>query len=172
MCKFFAVSFSVCLIVIFGVSSLHAENLKIGVFDIQKIMDGSKTIGGYRQKIEKEIETKRKVFLDKQRSARQLEEKLKKDGQKLSAGEKRSLEEKLADELRELKRQKEDVDIELQKRDRELTQQTLQELGDIIKKMAEKENYTIILEKNAAGIWHFKDTVDITGKIIGIYDKR
>jgi hypothetical protein len=41
-------------------TQLWAQGLKIGVFDIQKIMRESKTIDSYRQQLYKYLETKRK----------------------------------------------------------------------------------------------------------------
>jgi len=146
----------ICFAVVLNVPASGAEDLKIGVFDIQRVMK----------------ESKKKAFDEKQDAIRQIEDKLKKDGQKLTAGQRKSLDEKHANELKELKRMKEDMDSDLQKADRELAQKAFQEIGDVIKKIAEKENYTIIFEKNSAGIVHFKGTVDITEKIITLYDKR
>jgi len=153
-----------CLIL--TVTQLLAQALKIGVFDIQRIMKESKTIDGYRHELSKGIEAKRKPLSDKENSVRTLEDKLRKDGEKLSLNERRATEEKLANEVKELKRLREDIDIELQRMDRELTQKAFRDIGGVVKNIADKENYTIIFEKNAAGIVHVKDTVDITGKVL------
>jgi len=129
-------------------------------------MKESKTIEGYRHELLKGIEAKRKPLSDKENSVRTLEDKLRKDGEKLSLNERRATEEKLANEVKELKRLREDIDIELQRMDRELTQKAFRDIGGVVKNIADKENYTIIFEKNAAGIVHVKDTVDITGKVL------
>jgi Skp family chaperone for outer membrane proteins len=129
-------------------------------------MKESKTIEGYRQELSKGIEAKKKPLSDKENSVRTLEDKLRKDGEKLSLNERRATEEKLANEVKELKRLREDIDIELQRMDRELTQKAFRDIGGVVKNIADKENYTIIFEKNAAGIVHVKDTVDITGKVL------
>ena len=154
--------FFCCLIL--TATQLWAQVLKIGVFDIQRIMKESKTIDGYRHELSKGIEAKRKPLTDKENSVRTLEERLRKE--KLSAADRRTLEEKLANEVKELKRLREDIDIELQRMDRELTQKAFRDIGGVVKNIADKENYTIIFEKNAAGIVHVKDTVDITGKVL------
>lgn len=154
------------------ISEPMAETLRIGIFDMQKIMIKSKAIQKYRQEVGKEIESKRKVFKEKEDAVREIEEKLKKEGQSSAVNETRELREKLADKERELKRLKEDISLELQKVDRELTEKAFKEIGEIIRDIADKENYTIIFEKNSAGIVHFKDSVDITEKIITLYDKR
>ena len=159
------VSILFCFMVV-GSTCLYAQVLKIGVFDIQRIMKESKTIEGYRHELSKGIEAKRKPLSDKENSVRTLEDKLRKDGEKLSLNERRATEEKLANEVKELKRLREDIDIELQRMDRELTQKAFRDIGGVVKNIADKENYTIIFEKNAAGIVHVKDTVDITGKVL------
>lgn len=146
--------------------------MKIGVFDIQRVINESKVVQGYRQKLGKEVEAKKKLLAEKEESIKQIEEKLKKEGQKLSLSEKKTLEEKLSSQAKELKRLKEDVKFDLQKMDRELTQQALKDIEGIVKKIANEENYTIIFERKTAGIVHMKDSVDITGKIINLYDKR
>jgi outer membrane protein len=170
--KIFCFLFSVICIVFLNTPSISAETLKIGVFDIQRVMKESKVVQGYRQKLGKEVESKKKLFTEKEESVKQTEEELKKEGQKLSASEKKTLEEKLSNQAKELKRMKEDIDVEIKKMDRELTQQALKDIEGIIKKIASEENYTIIFERNAAGIVHLKDSVDITSKIINFYDKR
>lgn len=177
MKKFFLTAVAAFFIAILISMPLHAETLKaetlkIGVYDIQKIIKESKTVGIYRRQLERDTEPRRQAFSAKQEAARQIEEKLKKDGQAIPPAEKKSLEEKLAIDIKELMRLKEAADAEVQKIDRELVQKALNEINEVIGGIAKKENYTIIFEKNAAGIAHLKDSVDITEKVIKAYDKR
>ena len=97
---------------------------------------------------------------------------MKKEGQKLSSSERKALEEKLTNQVKDLKRMREDINVELKKMERELTQQALKDIEGIIKKIASEENYTIIFERSSAGIVHLTDSVDITDKIVTLYDKR
>lgn len=156
---------SSCIVLLFC-SFVHAQELKLGVFDIQKIMKESKTIGNYRQEFMKNIESKRKPLLDKEAFIKAIEEKIKKDGNSLLPGDRKAIEEKLASEIKEARRMKEDFDAEAMKMDRGLAQKTFSEIDAIIRKIDEQENYSIIFEKTAAGIVVFKNTVDITGKIL------
>lgn len=163
--------------VLFTASFLSAADtkpipVKIGVFELQKIMRESKVIQGYREQIGKEVESKKRLFTLKQETARQLEDKLIKEIQKLSPLEKASQEEKLATEVKELKRLKEDIDQEIQKMDRQLTQKAFQSIGEEIKKLAQKDKFSVIFEKNAAGVAYFHDSMDVTAQIIQLIDKR
>jgi outer membrane protein len=167
MKKLFAIVFASLCIVCFASSFIHAQELKIGVFDIQRIMKESKTVSDYRQDFLKGIELKRKPLLDKEAFVKAIEEKVKKDGSSLSPSDRKAIEEKLANEIKEARRMKEDFDTEAAKMERNLTQKIFSELDAIVRKIDEKENYTIIFEKSAAGIVLLKNTVDITDKILG-----
>lgn len=154
-----------CFMVI-GSEPVSAQALKIGVFEVQKVMRESKTIEGYRQDIMKQIEGKRRPLRDREESARTTEEKLRKEGEKLPVNERRVLEEKLVNDAKDIKRLREDFEIEVRKLDAELAHKALGMISGVVKNIAEKEGYTVVFERSAAGIVYFKDTVDITNKII------
>jgi outer membrane protein len=152
--------------------TVSAEILKVGVFDLKKVMAESKTVQGYRHKIDNDLAPRKKAYAAKQEAGRQMEERLKNEGSSMSFSDRRSLEEKLSNEVRDLKRMKEDFDAELQKIDRDLTQKAFEEINKVVKDIAAKENFTIIFEKNAAGIVFLKEGTDITEKVIKTYDRK
>ncbi len=142
------------------------QELKIAVFDIQRIIRESKTIDAYRKELLRNVDEKRKILKEKEEALRQIEKKLREEGGRLSLYERRALEDKFMDGAKELRRLREDIDIELQKMDRELTHKAFSDIAGVIKKIAEKEGYTLILERNAAGVAYAKEKIDITGKIL------
>ncbi len=167
MKRLFVLSVLVFFIICFmGIQDVSAQAMKIGVFEVQKVMRESKTFEGYRQDLVKQIEAKRKPLRDREESARLTEEKLRKEGEKLPVNERRTLEERLANDARDIRRLREDFEVEVRKLDTQLAQKALGMISGVIKNIAEKEGYTVIFERSAAGIAYFKDTVDITGKII------
>jgi len=155
-----------------GSTCLYAQALKLGVFDIQKIMRESKTIASYRQDLLKNIDLKRKPLQVKDEFAKTLDEKLKKDGNTMSPADRRALEEKLANEIKEIRRMKEDFDAKALKMDKELTQRIFLEIDTAIRKITAQEDYSIIFEKTAAGIVYLKEAFDITQKITNAYDTK
>jgi len=159
-----SVSFLITLCI--GIRDISAQALKIGIFDVQKVMRESKTVEGYRQDLMKQIEGKRKPLKDREESARATEEKLRKEGEKLPLNERRALEEKFANDAKDIKRLREDFEIEVRKLDTQLARKALTMISDVVKNIAEKEGYTVIFERNAAGVAYVKDTVDITDKVI------
>jgi len=150
----------------FYIPFLYAQELKLGVFDMQKIMKESKTVANYRKDIFEKIELKRKPIQEKDEFAKAINEKLKKDGSNMPFNDRKALEEKFVNEIKEIRRMKEDLDAETIKYDRELSKNIFLEIDKIIKNIAEQEDYTVIFENTAAGIAHYQNSVDITGKIL------
>ena len=173
MKKICSVLFIIAFALFLAVPSVYAaETLKIGIFDLQRVIKESKTVDSYRQKLNKDVDAKNKLYSDRQNAARLIDEKLKKDGEKLQAAERKSLESKLQTEAKELKRLKEDMELELKKSDKEVTEKSLKDIDAVIQQIYEKENYSIILEKNRAGVIRFRSTLDITDKVIKAYDTK
>lgn len=157
---------AVVMVSFIGISQVSAQTVKIGVFEVQKVMRESKTFEGYRQDLMKQIEGKRKPLRDREESAKATEEKLRKEGEKLSVNERRALEERLANDAKDIRRLREDFEIEVRKLDAQLAQKAIGMISGVIKNIAEKEGYTVIFERSAAGVAYAQDAVDITGKII------
>ncbi|MBF0505554.1 MAG: OmpH family outer membrane protein [Nitrospirae bacterium] len=153
-------------------SSLAAETLKIGIFDIQRIMAESRTVKGYREKLANDLEPKKKAFFAKREIANQLGEKLKKDGPSMSASDRRAAEDRLSSAMQEIKIMNEDINLDFQRINKELTQQAVDGIFKAVRDIASKENYTVIFEKNQAGVAYSKGSIDITEKVIKAYDSR
>ena len=47
----------------------------------------------------------------------------------------------------------------------------MQELEKVVSKMAEKEGYTLILEKRVLGLIYYNEAIDITDRVTETYDK-
>jgi outer membrane protein len=156
----------VMVVVFFAVSSVSAQALKIGVYDSNKILRESKTIDGYNKELMKSIEAKRPALAQKEEAVRTLAEKLRKDGATMQAAERKAVEEKLVNEDKDLKRLREDIELDLRRVQAELRQKALVDINGAIKKIGDKENFTIIFEKTNAGIVYLKDSVDISDKIL------
>ncbi|MCX7964993.1 MAG: OmpH family outer membrane protein [Syntrophorhabdaceae bacterium] len=165
MKKYLLLSFFILISFLIS-SELHASTLKIGVFDMQRVLTESRTAQRYRQEFLSNIELRGKPLVAKEEAIRKMEEKLKNEGPRMTPDDRRSLAEKIETEIKELRRQREDIDIELKKIDQNLTQKVMQELNKVIQDIAVKGNYDIIFERSAAGIVYVKNVHDITSKII------
>jgi len=156
------------MIILLPLTDACAAAVKIGVIDTRKIMRESMAAKKARAIFFKDFEAKKAIFMAKQDKARALEGELKREGKKMSPSLRKEEAEKLALEIKELKRLKSDLEEELKKKDLELTRKLLREIGEIVEEFSKKEKYTVILEKKSVVV--ADEAIDITDKIIRLYD--
>jgi outer membrane protein len=171
--KWFALSLAFLFTVLFNVGAAHVvaaadTTLKIGFVDINKIMKDSKAAKNARAAYQKDFESKKAIFKEKNDKVVNLENDLKNIKQDSPAWKDKR--EKLAQEVKELKRLKSDMDEQLKKKEVELTQKILTDIRQILQQFAKSENYSILFEKKAALV--AVDGLDVTDKIIKIYDAK
>ena len=73
---------------------------------------------------------------------------------------------------RDYERQVKDSKSEVQLKEAELTNDILEDLIPAIQEYGKKNGYTIIFEKNERNILFASETIDLTDKIIAIYDAQ
>jgi outer membrane protein len=147
-----------------------AENpsLKIGFVDIAKILTESKAGKNARTIYQKDFESKKAIVKEKGDKIANLEKDLKNTKQNSPAWKDKR--EKLAQEVKELKRLESDSNEQLKKKDAELTQKILVDIQQILKQFSKSENYSMIFEKKTALV--VGESFDVTDKIIKLYDAQ
>ncbi|HQP28827.1 MAG TPA: OmpH family outer membrane protein [Syntrophales bacterium] len=143
-------------------------DIKIGVFDMQKVMRESKTAKAAIAAFRKDLDAKRSTLAAQEKEIRAMEEDLKKAGAKMSAEARRQKADKLAKEIREFKLTGGDMEEELKRKDREMTQKIVGEVMKLVGAHAKKENYTLIFERSM--LVAVDESVDITDTVIKLYD--
>ena len=151
-------------------TSVDTEDVRIGVIDIQKILQYSKAARQARETLLEDLETKRTQMKAKQYDLRQIQEGLKRRGKDLSPSERESAEERLEKEIKELRRFKKDLEEEWKKKNAELTRKLMSDIREIVKKVREEANYAVIFEKKS--LMAHDEEIDITQQIIQIYNAR
>lgn len=151
-------------------ATVWAASVKIGVIDTQQVLRDSKAAKHARDILLEDLKEKRGLFNRKQDEVRLLEEELKVKGEKMEETERREKTDLLSKEIKNLQRLKTDLEEELNKKNVELTQKILEDVGEIIKDFKKKEKFTLILEKKTV-VTH-DDGIDITGDIIKLYDSK
>jgi outer membrane protein len=147
-----------------------AASLKIGVIDTDKILRESVAAKNARAVLLDDLKEKRALFTEKQQEVGALEEELRDHGKEMSEPERKEKTDALSKELKNLKRLKDDLEEELNKKNVELTQKILKEVGELVREYFEKKKYSVILEKKSVVI--SDDALDITEEIIRLYDMR
>ena len=150
------------------VAATKESPVKIGVIDTKKILRESKAAKAAHSVFMKDLEAKRGIFQGKEKEVRQLEVELKSTDQQMTTETRNKKAEKLAQEVKELKRLGADMEEELKKKEVELTRRILTELAQIVQTFSKREQYMLILEKGS--VIAADDAIDITDRIIKLYD--
>jgi outer membrane protein len=147
---------------------LAAEPVKIGVVDVQKIITKSKTVKKVQNEFSKEVEARRAVLAEKEKSVQKAQEELK----RTRSGKSRLTEgkEKLKRETDELNKLREEMEKELRRKDSEITQKVMGEIRQIMVSLFKKEKYALIIEKHL--LVASDDALDISEQVLKLYDER
>ncbi len=148
----------------------HAAELRIGCVDMQRALNESEAgkkakavMEGEYQKFQNEITQRRKEL-------QEFQENLQRQGLMLSQQARKEKEREYQNKLKEFKRWGEDRQAELKQKEMELTKATLKGLAATVKKLGEEEKFTLILEKNEAILLYASKAVDLTDRIIQIFN--
>ena len=157
--------FGLIIFTVLFATNLFAE-LKIGIFDMQKIMINSQE----GKDIKKLLEQKRNFY---SQEIKKREEKLKKMRQELekkamlmSPEAKKKIQTEYAMKLNDLKFYASNSENELKSLYQEKTQKLIQDILKIARDYGKKNNFTFIIEKQEGGIVYMSKAVDITDKIL------
>jgi outer membrane protein len=162
--------FFVVLFLTMSVAMAADSSVKISTIDVQKILRESKAAKTAKADLMKDVEQKRAQLIAKDKEIKELDQELKDQNAKLSSDERQIKAEKLAREVKELRRLDADLTDELKKKEIALTQKLLGELRRVAQAFLKDMKYTLILEKNS--VIASDGAVDVTDKIIKLYDAQ
>ncbi len=149
--------------------SAYAQQ-KIAYIDIKQVIRDSKAGKAANTSFHKEVEAKRAVIEQKRKALEDMRQDVIQNGAVMSETKRRNLAETIEKKQKDLDRTREDIRIELQRKDLELTQNVLKDIEAIVNKIGKEEGFDLIVEKTEAGILYGSSVTDITSKIISVYD--
>jgi outer membrane protein len=162
--------FAACILLILAPVAMAAAPgpVRIGIVDTQKIMRDSKAAKEARDSFLKERGAKQAIFAGQEKEVLKLQDELKNMDAKAPADARKAKAEKLGQEIKELKRLKDDIEEELKRKEVELTSKILRDVHRLVVDYRKKEGLTVVLQKSA--VIDYDSAVDITDRIIKIYD--
>jgi len=145
---------------------------KVAYVDLQKALqtvDAGKTA---KSQLEKEVTAKRasleKQQADLQKEAEQFEKKAAILNDTAKASKQAELQKKFAD----FQRQAAEMQMDLQKRERELTKPLIDELRAIIEGIGKEKGFQLILEKNEGAVLYAENGNDLTEQVISAFNSK
>ncbi|GIX46418.1 MAG: outer membrane protein [Candidatus Tectimicrobiota bacterium] len=175
-----------CLLIL-GFWGTAEAQLKIGVVDLQAVLDNSirgkaakEQLRELGRKLQEEIQTKREFKEQREKELEKLRSEIRSQGLVLSEQARLAKEEEFRRQVRELKRFIadtnrfiEDALQEFREKEARETQRLIAEIRQVVQDLGKREGYSLILEGNetTAVVLYYGKAVDLTQKVIQLYDR-
>lgn len=145
-------------------SAVFAKDLKIGLVDFRKILASSDEAKMMVEKMQKEFKPRQEKILALEKDLKDKSEKLQRNAAIMSDLEKSKLEREIVSQQRDLQRLQEEYREDTIARQQEETQKLFEKVGEVVKKIAEKEQYDLILHQDVNV--YASDNINITDKVM------
>ncbi|CAM2891032.1 OmpH family outer membrane protein [Legionella worsleiensis] len=145
-------------------TSVFADWAKIGVVDLQKIMQTSSQMKEIQAKLEKEFKPRRDELMKAEASLKSDMERFKRDSAIMSASQKKDLEKKIVTAQQQFERNGQQYQQELSTAHNEAMEGLYTKVRAAITKIAKDEKYDIIVQKDATPF--SSDSLDVTDKVV------
>lgn len=157
----------VVLLFIFFLGSINgyaAEGTKIGVVDLQKIMQTATQMKAIQEKLEKEFKPRRDKLVQMEEGLKKDMEQFKRDAAVMSQTKKKDLEKKIVATQQQFEREGQQYQQELSTAHNEAMEEFYSKIRAAIAKVAESDKFDIVLQKDAAP--YSSDKLDVTLKVM------
>ena len=151
---------------------LAAQTVKVGVMDLQKFQKNSKTFQKASLSVKKKFDDMQQKLNDERSAVAKLDEEFKKQSMMLSLDAQEDKKRELEKKQRQFKFMYDEYTQEMKETEVDTIKKIMKELEKITDKMAEKEGYTIILERRTLGLLYFNSAIDLTDRVTEVYDKQ
>jgi len=159
--------------VLFAFVNVQAKDAaKIGIVDFQKILDNSTAGKTAQAEINKKGEIMEAEIRKMGEEAEALKNNLEREAIVMSREAKEEKERELRIKITDLRVLQNKHMQTFKEAERDLVQKIQMEVTDLVREIAVKEGYQLILERRESGAVYFPDSMDITDQIIKAYNKK
>ncbi|OGP81877.1 MAG: hypothetical protein A2Z08_03720 [Deltaproteobacteria bacterium RBG_16_54_11] len=146
----------------------YAQAIKVGYFDMDRVLNESKRWAKERDAFVKRGTELQKNYEKKAAELKALKESLEKKAGMLSEQARREKEREFQQKVKDLDRLGQDADAELKQMNKESATKFNKSLMIVIKKLGQEEKYTLILETGLVA--YASKEIDITDRVIKTFD--
>ena len=150
-----------------------AEPGKIGYVDAQKVLDGTKAGKKAKDGMQEFVKSRQKIIDLDENEIKQIQEDLGRQAAVLSPEARREKEDALQKKFLEYQKRAADLNKEVQTKNKEILEGFSKQLEGVVKKIAERGGYIMILDRNTEGgvVLYAKETLDVTPEVIKELEK-
>ncbi len=154
----------VLLIFVWTNTSFAAD--KIGFINIQEIIQNSNAGKKAAEEFKKLVDKKQESIKAMENEVKKMKDELDKQSSVMTASARSDKEAAYQRKLRDYQILVDDTNKELQKRDQEYSQKLIPEILKVVRSIAEKEKYTVILDISTMPVPYYDKANDISKKVI------
>lgn len=165
------IALSVVMLLLVAAPVLAAET-KLGYVDVQKVLNLSKAGQAARVPLEDKMKGYDAEGQKRQEELKKLKEDLEKQAMLLSEDARSAKERDYQQKVKDYQRFVKDVQEEMRQLDEELSRKITSEILKVIQNYGKKEGYTAIFEVAYSGMIYADDGINLTEKMIQIYDQQ
>ncbi len=154
-----------------GGSVAQAADVKIGYIDIQKAIQETSTGKKAKKELEKEFNAKKEELGKREANIKKMQEDFEKKKSVLAEEAKQAKAAELQGEMMKYRDLLGQSQLNIQKKEQELTKPILDKLQEVIDKVAKDGGYTMILEKSEQSVIWAKKEIDLTDTVVKAFEK-
>lgn len=147
-----------------GFTNVFADGAKIGVVDLQKIMQTAPQMKTIQERLEKEFKPRRDKLVAMEEGLKTDMETFKRDSAIMSPVKKKDMEKKIVGAQQQFERDGQQYQQELSTAHNEAMEEFYSKIRTAIAKIAEREKYDVVLQKDAAPF--SSDKLDVTPQVM------
>jgi outer membrane protein len=160
----------ILLLFVWSTNSLAAD--KIGFINMREIIQNSTAGKKAGEDLKKVAEKKQASLSSTEKELKKVKEELDKQGSILTASARRDKEAAYQKKLRDYQLLINDATEELKRRDMELSKKLFPGIVKIVRAIAEKEKYTLVIDIASMPVPYFAKENDFSKKVIEEYNKK
>lgn len=153
-----------------GAEQGGAANLRIGFVDLRKALESVDAYKGVKTSLDKDLAAKKSELEKQQQSLQKDAEQFDKKSAILNDSAKAQKQQELQKRFAELQKNAQESQVELQKRERDLTQPLVDELRAVIEGVGKEKEYQLVLNEGA--VLYAAGGADITSDVISRFNSR
>ena len=145
---------------------------KVAYVDMQSALNLIDEGKREKDKLKKDFDVKQKRLNEKQEELQKMKEDFDKQRAMLKEDARAKKENEMQGKYVELQKLYMDMQKELSEREGEVTKGIFAKMKLIIEKIGDRDNYTLILDRNEANVLYFKKHMDITDEVVRQYNSQ
>ncbi len=145
---------------------------RVGYVDLQRALNESKAGKKAKAEFKAKVDKLEKQLRGQKEELDRIKRELERKAVVMRPAERRKLEGDFEHKQLDLKRKFEDSQVELQRKDAELTGKILKGLQAVVQELGEKRGYDLILELGTGPVLYYKKADDLTEEVMKLFDER